>query len=302
MNRLINTHFNIDLPDKLLLELPDVERIHDIMYNGIRQDLGWSAIERPRLRYDLRAVDMLAKELLRLKMTMMPILCYGNNHVYQGDPNGHTGPSTPEQRMAFVNYGRLLMSIYKNRSWDWEIWNEPNHPQFWRPKPNYDDYILLLREFTTMAYNCFRGESIIAPAISTKPGTDGAIDMEWLERLTKETSIVAKLKGISVHAHRHRPPQTIIAEIEAVKKLFPKKKIIVSEWGYPREWLRLNSVVTTGLMTAEEHQADHLRRSFAAAEKAGCYAMVYYNWSDYDKPDPMGWNIKGTDAEKALVT
>lgn len=302
MNKLICTQFNLYDATKLAVDLQDIPRIRDAGYEGIRQDLPWSAIENPAGRYDLRTSDMLATALQKEKMMMLPILCYGNPKVYKRTENtDHDAPITPFQREQFLNYSRLLVTRYKGLGYYWEPWNEPDHPQFWLPEPNIELYFQLLQEFTTMVYNCARGEAVIAPALSTTPGTDGAINMKWLHKLAEYPLIVGKLKGISVHAHRHSAPETIIPELQAVKALFPKKKIIVSEWGYPLVWLA-NSALLTSFLDIEgapKKQADYLRRSFAAAEKGGADMMAYYGYSV--RNDTEGWSIKGTMAEKALV-
>lgn len=69
----------------------------------------------------------------------MVLLCYSSAWS-NGVP-----PATDEERAAYANYVYQMVNRYKDRVKVWEIWNEPNIPNFW-PKPDVTGYTLMLRE------------------------------------------------------------------------------------------------------------------------------------------------------------
>jgi len=55
-------------------------------------------------------------------------------------------PITDDARKDFAEYVYQCVNRYKGTFKIWEIWNEPNTPNFWRPSPNHRNYTLMLIE------------------------------------------------------------------------------------------------------------------------------------------------------------
>ncbi|HZQ07518.1 MAG TPA: hypothetical protein VFD70_13135 [Anaerolineae bacterium] len=54
--------------------------------------------------------------------------------------------SEPIHNYDFAQYTYELVSHFKNDVHVWQIWNEPNTDNFWKPKPNAAHYVALLQE------------------------------------------------------------------------------------------------------------------------------------------------------------
>lgn len=105
----------------------------------VRMDFLWSDLE-PREgqwqfeRYD-RRVDLLNEKGIKI----LAVLNY--NSVWSGKPWNR-----PPEGSAFCRYARALTRRYKDRIRYWEIWNEPDHPNYWQPQDDLETYSRLLRE------------------------------------------------------------------------------------------------------------------------------------------------------------
>ena len=103
----------------------------------VRNDLDWATIEQAPGVYDFATAgfDALVAAAEREGLRVLFILDYGNP-LY--------GPAqavvSDAGRQAFAAYAAAAAARYGGRGHAWEIWNEPNLPQFWggggaRPDP-----------------------------------------------------------------------------------------------------------------------------------------------------------------------
>src|SRR5436190_189141 len=76
-------------------------------------------------------------------------------------------PHTDEGRHAFATWAAAGVTHFKGRGVLWEMYNEPNISQFWKPKANVDDYIKLAIETGKAIKHAAPDELFIGPACST---------------------------------------------------------------------------------------------------------------------------------------
>jgi len=105
----------------------------------VRVDLAWSAAEPEAGRYDFRTWDRFLDSFEPHGIRVLFILDYGNRLYDDGMP-----PSTPSGRAAFAAYAGAAARYFRGRA-AWEIWNEPNLPQFWAGAPDPAAYVALAR-------------------------------------------------------------------------------------------------------------------------------------------------------------
>src|SRR5690606_16108009 len=104
-----------------------------------------------------------------------PILCYGARWFEEG----RIGLQSDEDFELYKRYVKNAAERYKGRVPVWEIWNEPNVPDFWRPNPNADDYTRLLKGAYETIKAIDRDASVASPAIAPL----GAWDRDFVARL-----------------------------------------------------------------------------------------------------------------------
>jgi len=132
----VNIHFTDPKPGEL-------ETIAAAGFKWVRMDLTWAATERSRGEYDFSAYDRLAAALEKNQLRAVFILDYGNP-LYAEPNDRHPFTSrvgTAEFREAYAKWAAAAVSQFKGKRYLWELWNEPNIAQFWKPKPNATDYM-----------------------------------------------------------------------------------------------------------------------------------------------------------------
>lgn len=302
----VNIHFTDPKPGEL-------EMIAAAGFKWVRMDLTWAATECQRGEYDFSAYDRLVAALERNKLHAVFILDYGNPlYAEPGDKHPFTSRAgTPEFREAFAKWAVAAVSRYAGKGYLWELWNEPNHAGFWKPKPNAADYIALaktaceaLRVETNRrgteaqrqeqsdsssapqrlsGSNTF-GEAIIGPATST-------IDLPFLEECFK-AGLLEHWAAVSVHPYRQTAPETVEEEYRSlrllIRKYLPKGRehgdipILSGEWGYSTAYPAFKGKTAA---EAEEMQAKWLARMFLTNIANDIPLSIWYDWRD-DGDDP----------------
>src|SRR5215212_7882149 len=109
---------------------------------GIRLQTGWAKCEKQPGVYDWAWLDAIIDDAVGQGLRPWLELSYGNK-IYPG--GGDTGlgggfPSSPAALAAWDNWVRALVTRYKNRVGEWEVWNEPDlNSAGTAPAPAYVD-------------------------------------------------------------------------------------------------------------------------------------------------------------------
>ena len=234
----------------------------------IRMDFGWGGTERNKGQYDFGAYDRLVGDMSKLGIRCLLILDY-SNRLYDGG----LSPNTEEGRAAFARWAAAGAAHFKGKGILWEIWNEPNISQFWKPRPNADDYSKLALVTIEAIRKADPEAFIMAPASSTFP-------WDFFETMGK-AGVFARLDAVSVHPYRQQDPETAEADYCRLRLLLekyaPGRKlpIVSGEWGYSTAWGGMN----------DEKQANYLVRQRLMNLWMGVPLSIWYDWHD-DGPDP----------------
>jgi polysaccharide biosynthesis protein PslG len=256
-------------------------------FGVVRIDFPWSDIERnKRDGYNFLIQEKLIKALETHGIRALAILAYGNSLYDNSTAPFHAGPHTDEVRQAFARFASEAAAKFKGHGVIWEIWNEPNNPDFWQPKPNADEYMKLAKVTIEAMRQVDKDAIIIAPAITTYPQK---LDFwNFIERCFV-LGLLEQVDAVSIHPYRYdKQPETVIDDYQRLHALIanykPESKksipIISSEWGYP---------ITTSV--SKDFQAALLLRQFIINNINGIPLSVWYDWHD-DGQDPQ--NIQNT--------
>lgn len=259
----VNIHFTDPRPGEMA-------RFGEAGYRFARVDFFWSEIERVKGAYDFSAYDRLAGELAKAGARALFILDYGND-LYQAG-----APRTPEAVAAFARFAGAAATHFKNKNVVWEIWNEPNLGQFWRPQPDPEQYADLALATAKAVRAADPKATLIAPGASGFP-------WEFLETVFKR-GLLAHLDAVSVHPYRSQNPETAADDFARLRVLIarhaPEGKrdlpIVSSEWGY-------STFAPGGVPEAQ--QARYLARQWLANLASGVNLSIFYDWKD-DGDDP----------------
>jgi hypothetical protein len=183
-------------------------------------------------------------------------------------------PYSDEGRAAFARWAVAAARHFCGKRVLWEIWNEPNSGDFWRPKANVDRYIALAREVGEAFRQNGLNETLIGPAAQKFPRS-------FLEKCLK-AGLWKYWEGVSLHPYRNQPPETASDEYRRLKDLIARytppasePPVLSGEWGY--------SSARGGIDEAE--QAKYLARMWLNNLAEQIPISIWYDWRD-DGSDP----------------
>jgi hypothetical protein len=198
----------------------------------------------------------------------MFILDYSNRLYDDG-----LSPHTDDGRAAFAKWAAAAAVHFKGRGVIWEVWNEPNIKQFWKPQPNADDYAKLAAATAEAIRAAAPGEPVVGPATSR-------VDLKFIE-----TSLAAGMLGrwsaLTVHPYRQEDPETASQDYRKLRDLMAKHApaddgkrvtipIVSGEWGYSSGWKKFD----------EAKQGKMLPREYLTNLSEGVPLSIWYDWHD----------------------
>jgi hypothetical protein len=258
----VNIHFTNPRPGEM-------EMLAAAGFKWVRMDLGWGGTEREPGKYDFGAYDRLVKALEPQGIRAIFILDY-SNRLYDGGLSPHTDAG----REAMARWAVAAATHFAGKGIVFEMWNEPNIAQFWKPKPNVEDYAKLAVAVGKAMRDGAPDELYVGPATST-------IDLAFLEACFT-AGCLSYWDAVSVHPYRQSDPETVEGEYRKLRALIaryaPKGKsvpILSGEWGYSTAWKGFN----------EARQGKYLPREFLVNLCNDVPVSIFYDWHD-DGTDP----------------
>src|SRR5215212_662519 len=174
------------------------------------------------------------------------ILAYSNPLYDAG-----LAPYTDEGRTAFARFAAAAATHYTGRGILWEIWNEPNLDQFWKPQPNAQDYAALASTTIKAVRQADPNAFVIGPAVCCFASRT----WNFMDSLGK-SGILNEFDAVTIHPYGSPMPE--LAERDylylrhLVEKYSPERNIpiYVGEWGFSDNQPGLN----------QARQAEYLTR------------------------------------------
>ncbi|MGZ5435157.1 MAG: cellulase family glycosylhydrolase [Pyrinomonadaceae bacterium] len=259
----VNIHYTDPEPGELKM-------IADGGFRWVRMDFQWSLTERERGRYDFSPYERLLTALDEHRIRALFILDYGNP-LYTADK----AVRTEQARKAFARWAVAAAKHFVGRGILWELFNEPNVPIFWPPKPNVNEYIAFAETVSRAWRAEVPNEKLIGPATS--------LEFEFLEPVFK-AGLLEYWSAVSVHPYRQTNPEIVADEYCLLRETIARYRtastsreipIISGEWGYSSVWRGMN----------EQIQGELLARQFLTNVANGIPLSIWYDWRD-DGPDP----------------
>jgi hypothetical protein len=105
----------------------------------VRLDVSWTRVEKVQGVFDFEKLDFIIDELGKQDIRALGIL------HYNPDWTGKQWNEAPDTEL-FLNYVRKTVENFKDRVMYWEIWNEPDAPEYWLPQDNLKAYSALLKQ------------------------------------------------------------------------------------------------------------------------------------------------------------
>lgn len=226
----------------------EIDRMGVGRVGTLRIQLRWSAIDRtPELGvYDWSEVDQIVGDAARNRIRVLPFI-YSTPHWVATTLDGHTQcgqachlypPRSQGALFAWAWFVNDLVGRYgpEGEFWaahpeipplairSWQIWNEPNSPPFFRPKPDVEQYARLLSAASDVIRARDPGARIVLAGMYGFPldGDPPAMtSFELLRELYRVQRIRADFDGIAVHPYA-AAMDGVVAQIERTRKVMQR--------------------------------------------------------------------------------
>jgi len=262
----------------LLRDEPSLDLARAAGFRLVRMDLLWMNVER-RSRFRFFAYDRLLRDLESRGMGVLWILDYGH------PDHGGGVPRTPENIAAFVHFAEAAAAHFRGRNVRYEIWNEPNNPQFWAPSPNAAEYATLLKEVLSAMRRADPSAVISSGGISN-------LDVAYLSRAL-DRSFARMLSAVSVHPYPRTRPEAIVPAYSAIRSWMKKElgdtiELWDSEWGYSSTLSGAHSALNGKSERDRQTQAMLATREILTVWSLGFSLAVWYDLRDdgHDRSNP----------------
>ncbi len=167
---------------------------------------------------------------------------------------------------------------------DWQAWNEPNSPLFWKPRPDVDGYLHLLRAFSTTVRGVDPQADVLLAGLFPTP--KGGFDMPAFLRRLYAGGAKPLFDAVSVHAYAATPQQALSAAEEARRVMNESGDAAARLWIGEIGWA--SGGQPSGLTVGPQRQADYLTQTYELAaenrDRLGLDAVVWFALNDTPGP------------------
>ncbi len=192
-----------------------------------RCQTGWGRCEIQRGRYDFSWLDAVVDALLGIGIQPWFNVGYGNRLYTVGAMDEAAVGFVPiydeSAMLGWLKYVDALVRNFKGRVRHYEIWNEPNHSGFWRPRdPDAADYVKLVERTSPVIRKADADALIVGGALAGLP-------LDYLSRCIR-AGLKDHIDILSFHPYRARPEAKYADEISRLRKLLAMNGMTCPLW------------------------------------------------------------------------
>jgi hypothetical protein len=259
----------------------------------VRQTFDWARIERRPGRYRFRFYDRYVTALARNRLRVLPILFNPPRFRSSAPARGRRRGTYPPRRPAdMARFGAALARRYgpgggfwrRNPALPqlpvraWQVWNEPNLPDFWASGPDAAEYVPLLRATGRAIERVDPGAEILMAGI---PQSGRGVGLRaYLERMY-EAGARDAFDTLAVHAFS-TTAGGVLDIVEAARR------IAAAHFDHPTVWVTELGWASGGppsdFRVGESRQANLIEETLSALARRrrelALRGVVYFNWRD----------------------
>jgi polysaccharide biosynthesis protein PslG len=208
-------------------------------------------------------------------------------------PAGAGGMRPPTRFERFAGWAALVVQRYGRGGsfWkehpdlpelaitSWQVWNEPNIPAFWAPKPDPAGYARLLEATGTAIRKVDPRAEVVAAGLPTSHLGMAAPD--YLRALYK-AGTKGSFDTAAVHPYG-ATPDAVVANVNAIRRVIRENDDVATVWVTEFGWGTGDG--SGALMVTREQQADYISETLTRLKELGVRGAVVFQWRD-PKPFP----------------
>ena len=229
--------------------------------SAIRLDFDWSSIEASRGNRNWANIDRVVNAVAANGLCPLGLLAY--TPLWATNPADRATDThfRPNSAAEFADFARAAADRYRSIVKVWEIWNEPNTVNFFKPAPNVNSY----GELLAASYPAIKSvdPNLVVISGGFSPAVDNGTNIApptFLSRLYA-AGFNKYLDGVGMHpfTYPYLPNDPSIAGWSAAQQMWPMrdtmvaggdagKRIWITECGAPTGW--------TSVSVSAKKQAD----------------------------------------------
>lgn len=271
----------------------------------LRHTFNWAQIESSKGRYDFSAYDAWVAEAARHKLKIIPILFDQDDkasfRTKRPAGGGERGAYPPKSNKAFGKFAAAVVKRYGPKGTLWrqggltkvpittyQIWNEPNLPVYWRPKPNPKAFAKMMIAVRKQMRKAPGGKKIevvsggLPDSKSSKPGV-----YKYLDRMYR-AGARRGIDALGFHPYARNTKGTL-DKLKKVRKIMNKRghkkgNIWITEIGWATTGPKSDFRLGEGRVVREIKKL--VPGLWKARKKLQLRGFQYYTWKD--KPPYAG--------------
>ncbi|HYH60312.1 MAG TPA: glycosyl hydrolase [Solirubrobacterales bacterium] len=271
----------------------DFERMRQGRVASLRIALSWESVQPGPATWNWAPVDAIVAGAEAEGVRTFPFV-YATPGWVASDP-ARPPLDSPEARQAWRTFLAALVDRYgpNGELWEdepnalpirrWQVWNEPNFPLYWQPRPSPREYAQLLDLSAQTIRSSDPKAKIVAAGLA--PVTTGPWPWDYLEDLYRQEGVERNFDEVAIHPYS-RDMRGIRLQVRRARKVMRaagdgRTKLAVTELG----------IGSRGPgRTSERLQARYLRQAFAYMERKrrsmSISGVDWYAWQDTDNVEP----------------
>lgn len=278
---------------------------------SLRQWINWTEIEKKRGTFDFRLYDAFMADAARAKLRVVPIL-FGmpKFHAAKAKKGAKVTAVTtfpPKTNASFARYVTAVVKRYGRNGTFWkanrgltavpiesyQVWNEPNLPQYWGGKPDARAYVRLLKTGARAIRKADPQAEVLAGGL---PESKQGVPLLRFVRQMYAAGAKGSFDTLAVHPYA----KTVAGVLAGAKKAHQVSVQAgdgdVSVWITEVGWAAGPRAPGSAFTVTEAQQAklvgDLYRQGAAQAESMKLRGIIYYAWRDVP-PFPGGKDFWG---------
>jgi len=254
----------------------------------LRLDFDWPSVQPSPSAWNWQATDRVVNGARARGLRVLGTLAYTPPWARASGTDAKYPPTDPN---TYARFAAAAARRYKGIGVrHWEIWNEPNQSNWWKPKPDPGAYAGLLWRANAALKAADPGATVIAGGLAPAPdASDGSqINGETFVRRMYQAGAKGNFDALAMHPYNYpvepmypHPMNAFWATTPAVHRVME-----VNGDGWKKVWLTEYGAPTAGYRSvSEDQQAAYLVQAYDQAVRwdwAG--PLFYYMYRD------QSWN------------
>ncbi len=263
----------------------------------LRVDIDWPSVQPTRDSWNWWATDRVVNGARARGIQVLGTLAY--------TPPWARGPGTdakypPTDQSDYARFAGAAAWRYKGRGvHHWEIWNEPNQSNWWKPKPDPYAYTGLLWRANAAIKRADAGATVIAGGLAPAPdASDGSqINGETFVRRMYWSGAKGNFDALAMHPYNYPVEPMYPHPMNAFSATAPAVHRVMAENGdgWKKVWFTEYGAPTAGYRSvSEDQQADFLVKAYDQAMSWKWTGPVFYymyrdqSWDRNNRDDNFG--------------